>query len=123
MREQEKDSWMDIVGGAGTGFLELFGKRFQEYEKIRREKKCKVRYIGSKKDSDYVKRDEIKSRERYEARFLEGIEDAVNIVVRPDSVSFNIYVPEVLVIRLKNKETISGQRALFEVLWKTAKTV
>jgi hypothetical protein len=119
-REQELDSWMDIVGGAGTGFFELFGERFEEYEKIRKEKKCRVRYIGSKNDISYVKRDDIKSREYYEARYIEGIDDVVNIVVRPGSVSFNIYAPEIVVIRLKNQETISGQRALFEVLWGVA---
>ena len=121
MREQKKGSWYDIIGGAGTDFLELFGDRYIEYEKIRREVQCNLRFIGSKSDKNYDKESGLSNRFKYEIRYLENIDNVVNICVRPDSISFNIYHPEVMAIRIKSPESIASQRALFEILWNVAK--
>ena len=121
MREQKKGSWYDIVGGAGTGFLELFGDRYAEYEKVRRDVQCKLRYIGSKNDKNYDEESGLKNRFDYEVRYLENIDNVVNICVRQDSISFNIYHPEIMAIRIKSPESIASQRALFEILWNVAK--
>lgn len=121
MREQKKNSWLDIIGGAGTGFLELFKDRYDEYEKARKEVQCKIRYIGAKSDTSYQEDTKIKNRYAYEERFLENIDNVVNICVFPNIVSFNIYAPEPVFIRLNNPQTILSQKALFEILWGIAK--
>ncbi len=121
MKEQTVGDRLDIIGGAGTGFLELFANRLGEYEKLRIAKGCKIRYIGASEDYKYKENNRVIERKYYEEKYLENINNVVNITVRPDSVSFNIYAPEIMVIRLKNPEAVIGQRALFEVLWGVAK--
>lgn len=121
LKEGEKNSWLDIIGGAGTGFLELFDDRLEEYEKIRERLGCQIRYIGSSHDEKYYSNLKIKRRKLYEYRYLDNIDKVVNISIRPKTVSFNIYSPEVMVIRLNSPETVISQKALFEVLWKVAK--
>jgi hypothetical protein len=49
-----------------------------------------------------------------------GIENIVNICVRPRSVTFNIYQPEIMSIHIRNESTVVSQKALFEALWKVA---
>ena len=56
-----------------------------------------------------------------ESRKIQGIENIVNICIRPRIVTFSIYEPEILSVHIKNEATIISQRALFEVLWKIAK--
>lgn len=121
MREQKKNSYLDIIGGAGTGFLNLFKDRFEEYEKIRKEVQCNIRCIVTESDVSYKDDTRVKSRFNYEERYLEKIDDVVNICVRPDTASFNIFSPEPIVIRLNNPQTIISQKALFEILWGIAK--
>ena len=56
-----------------------------------------------------------------ESRVIPGIGDLVTVSIRPESVSFNFYEPEALIVRVKNEAAVLSQRALFEVLWKAAK--
>jgi sugar-specific transcriptional regulator TrmB len=121
MNNQKKGDWLDIVGGAGTSFVELFGNRFTEYEQARKRVKCKIRYIGTASDIQFNKETTIKDRFDYEIRYLDNIDNIINICVRPDSVSFNMYAPEPIAIRIKNPETVASQKALFDILWKVAK--
>lgn len=121
LKNQKKGDWLDIIGGAGTDFLEVFSERLDEYEKARKEANCKLRYIGSTNDESYRNHQKIKSRQNYEERYLENIDNVVNICVRPGSISFNIFRPETMSIVIKSPESISSQRALFEILWNVAK--
>lgn len=113
---QEGDT-LDIVGGAGMRWVELFGERVLEWEALRKEKHIKLRYIGSGEDVRYNKE---KSPVEHESRLIPGIGDIVNISIRPESVSFNFYVPEVMTVRVKSRDAVASQQALFEVLWKVA---
>ncbi len=76
------------------------------------------RYIGSGEDVRYNKE---KSPIEHDSRLIEGIGEVVNVAIRPESVSFNIYEPEVLTVRVRNAQAVASQRALFEVLWQAAK--
>ena len=82
------------------------------------QKKIQLRYIGSGEDVAYNKE---RSVIEHESRLISGIGDIVNVTIRPLSVSFNFYVPEVMTVRVKNKDAVKSQLALFEVLWKVAK--
>jgi hypothetical protein len=81
-------------------------------------KKVKLRYIGCEKDVIYNKTVRVIENE---SRVIPGICDIVNVCIRPDTVSFNIYVPEIITVRVRSKEAVMSQRALFEVLWGVAK--
>ena len=115
--QSKKGDWLDIVGGAGMNFVRLFEGRIEEWEELRQDKQVKLRYIGSGED---VEHNQTVSVIQNESRSIANIGDIVNVCIRPDSVSFNIYEPEIVTIRVRSKEAVLSQRALFEVLWGVA---
>ena len=117
MREAKDGDYLDIIGGAGLHFVKLYTGRLEEWEALRREKNIKLRYIGGGEDVIRNRTSVIKN----ESRKIQGIENIVNICIRPRIVTFSIYEPEILSVHIKNEATIISQRALFEVLWKIAK--
>lgn len=117
LESANEGDYLDIVGGAGMHFVKLFEGKIEEYEKSRAEKKIKLRYIGSGDDVEHNKLQNI----RNESRKIEGIKDIVNVCIRPGSVSFQIYEPEILTVRVRSESAVLSQRALFELLWKIAK--
>lgn len=118
LRDAEKGSFLDIVGGAGMNWVRLFEGRIEEWEAFRKERGVKLRYIGTEEDVQHNR--EVSVIEN-ESRVIPGIGNIVNVAIRPDSVTFNIYEPEVVTVRVRNKEAVASQRALFEVLWGVAK--
>ncbi len=118
IRAANKGDFLDIVGGGGMNFVKLFHGRIEEWEELRKEKQVKLRYIGCGED---VVHNKTASPIQNESRTIEGIGDIVNVCIRPDSVSFNIYEPEIVTVRVRSKEAVISQRALFEVLWEVAK--
>lgn len=118
LRNAERGDYLDIVGGAGMSFVRLFAGRIKEWEALRKERGVTLRYIGTGED---VEHNRTKSVITNESRSIPGIGNIVNVAIRPDSVSFNIYQPEIMTVRVKNKESVQSQRALFEVLWSVAK--
>jgi hypothetical protein len=116
--EAKKGDFLDIVGGAGMSFVTLFHERIGEWEELRKEKGIKLRYIGSGED---VEHNRTKSIIQNESRTIPGIGEIVNVCIRPESVSFNIYEPEVVTVRVRSLEAVQSQKTLFEVLWEVAK--
>jgi len=117
LREAKAGDFLDIVGGAGMRFVELFRNRVGEWEELREEKKIKLRYIGS---GDDVAHNQTESVIKNESRVIPGIGDIVNVSIRPGSVSFNIYEPEIMTVRVRSEAAAMSQRALFETLWNIA---
>jgi len=118
LKQANKGDCLDIVGGGGMRFVDIFQGRIEEWEALRAEKDISLRYIGCSED---VEHNRTVSPITNESRIIEGIGDIVNVCIRPDSVSFNIYEPEILTVRVRSKEAVISQRALFEVLWGVAK--
>lgn len=118
LHDAKQDDFLDIVGGAGMNWVNLFGDRVKEWEGLRKEKNIKLRYIGSGEDVHYNRKESIIE---HESRLIPGIGEIVNVAIRPESVSFNIYEPEIVTVRVKNQAAVASQRALFEVLWNIAK--
>lgn len=118
LHDAKQDDFLDIVGGAGMNWVKLFGDRIPEWENLRKEKDIKLRYIGTGED---VRHNREESVIENESRAIPGIGDIVNVSIRPESVSFNIYEPEIMTVRVKNTAAVASQRALFEVLWGIAK--
>lgn len=117
LREAEEGGFLDIVGGAGMNWVRIFEDRLDEYEALRKQKRIKLRYIGDVQD---VNHNWEESPIENESRIIPNIGNVVNVVIRPDSVNFNIYEPETLVVRVRNEAAVASQRALFEVLWNAA---
>lgn len=118
LEASDEGDFLDIIGGAGMRFIELFGGKVEEYSKIGREKGLKVRYIGSYDD---VKYNNEHDHFDHESRVIDSIKDIVNVCIRPKSVTFNIYHPEVLTVRVHSESAVTSQRALFDILWNSAK--
>ncbi|MEK7068228.1 MAG: hypothetical protein AAB964_00240, partial [Patescibacteria group bacterium] len=118
LREAKEGDFLDVVGGAGMHWVRLMGSKVAEWETLRKQKGIKLRYIGSGEDVRYNREESIIE---HESRLIEGVGDIVNVAIRPESVTFNIYEPEIVAVRVKNKEAVASQRALFEVLWQVAK--
>lgn len=117
LQEAKKGDFLDIIGGAGMSFVQLFEGRIDEWEELRKEKQIKLRYIGTDED---VRHNKEVSVIRNESRAIPGIGNIVNVCIRPESVSFNIYEPEIVTVRVRNEAAVASQRALFEVLWNVA---
>lgn len=118
LQEAKHSDYLDIIGGAGMRFVELFADKIDEWEALREKKKIALRYIGS---GDDVTHNKTQSRIKNKSRVIPGIGNIVNVCIRPDSVSFNIYEPEIMTVRVKSAEAVASQRALFEILWGVAK--
>lgn len=117
LKQANNGDFLDIVGGAGMSWVKLFDDRIPEWEELRRGKNIKLRYIGTEEDVHHNKE---KSIIENQSRIIPGIGNIVNVSIRPNSVSFNIYEPEIVTVKVRNKEAALSQRALFEVLWNTA---
>jgi hypothetical protein len=120
LENMNNGDYLDIIGGAGTSFLDLMGESISSYEKMHKEKNIKFRYITSRGDTDYLTAPTQGLATGREIRYLETINDAINICIRPGSVSFNIYDPEIMVLRVKSEAAVISQKALFEILWNVA---
>lgn len=118
LRDAKQCDFLDIVGGAGMNWIRLFEGRIPEWEALRKEKNIKLRYIGTGEDVRHNREESIIENE---SRIIPGIGNIVNVSIRPDSVSFNIYEPEIVTVRVRNESAVASQRALFEVLWNVAK--
>ena len=114
------NGYLDMIGGAGTVFLDLMGETMEAHDKLRQDKNVRIRYITSQDDTPYLESYKHGIIPGYEIKFLKNIKDAINICIRPGSVSFNIYDPEIMVVRVKSEEAVASQRALFEILWNVA---
>lgn len=118
LEDAEYGDTLDIVGGAGMSFVELFKGRIEEWEALRKEKNIRLRYIGTEED---VAHNRIESVITNESRVIPNIGNIVNVAIRPKSVSFNIYEPEIVTVRVRSEAAAASQLALFEVLWQIAK--
>lgn len=118
--QPETGGYLDLIGGAGTSFIDMMGGAIDTYEDLRRSRNIKVRYITSREDTAFHKQYREENTPNFEVRYLKNINDAINICIRPESVSFNIYDPEVMVVRVKSEAAVTSQRALFEILWNVA---
>jgi sugar-specific transcriptional regulator TrmB len=118
IREAKEGDFIDVIGGAGMHWVHLLEDRMEEWEAIRRQKRVKIRYIGTGEDVRFNLEESITENE---SRVIPGIGDIVNVVIRPESVIFNIYEPEIVNVVVKNPAAVASQRALFEVLWSVAK--
>jgi hypothetical protein len=119
LKEAEEGDFLDIIGGGGMHWVRMVGKEGEAmWAQLRKEKGIKLRYIGTGEDVRYNRED---SPIENESRAIPGIGDIVTVLIRKDSVTFCIYEPEVIYVRVKNEAAVQSQRALFEVLWNAAK--
>jgi len=118
LRDAKEGDFLDIIGGGGNRWVELYEGRIEEWEALRKEKQIRIRYIGTENDVRHNREESIIENE---SRVIPGIGDLVTVSIRPSSVSFNFYMPEVLIVRIRDEAAVASQRVLFEVLWNVAK--
>ncbi len=120
IRDADEGDFLDVIGGGGLHWVRMFeaSGRMEEWEALRKKKNVKIRYIGIGEDVRFNKEQSISENE---SRVIPGIGDLVSVVIRKDSVTFDMYDPDALYVRVKSKAAAASQRALFEVLWAAAK--
>jgi sugar-specific transcriptional regulator TrmB len=110
-----------IIGGSGDEFITHMKEELKRYERIRIQKKIKVRYIGSQDQMEYLK-DNAKNRELFEYRVLPGLfTGMVNSNIWPDAIGFNIFGAPVTSFAIYNPVIAGSYKQLFETLWRIAK--
>ncbi len=120
IRDAHEGDFLDVIGGGGLHWVRMFeaSGRMEEWEALRKKKNVKIRYIGVGEDVRFNREQSISENE---SRIIPGIGDLVSVVIRKDSVTFDMYDPEAIYVRVKSKAAAASQRALFEVLWQAAK--
>lgn len=94
---------------------------YDEYEKVRLERKILVRYIGSRHQLEYLAGMK-RTRKLWDHRVLPGLATGImSIDVWADRVSFITYGEPFLCFTLANKESTDGYRQFFETIWRMAK--
>lgn len=122
--DNAKDSAViNIIGGgvSNNKFIELMGKELGHYESMRTVRKIKVRYIGSREQEEFLKRN-TQNRKFFEYKILPGdFTGLVNTNIWPDTVGFNVYGQTTLAFVIKNRNVAESYNMFFETLWNLAK--
>lgn len=96
--------------------LEAYGMD-KEYEKLRAERKIKIRYIGAETQRERLSRLE-KEWPLWEYKLFPGLGvGQMSIEILPETVSFVVYGEPLLNFTLTSKEVSNGYRQFFEALW------
>lgn len=110
-----------VLAGRGDQYPEALGGSFMEYEKIRQEKDCVVKYIGDESQAtDLVKYES--TRYKFIFRKLpEVFSSELNISVYEDRLVFVLFGTPVVAFTFINKKVTGSFRSFFDVLWKLAR--
>lgn len=96
--------------------LEAYGMD-EEYEKLRAERKIKIRYIGAEAQRERLSRLE-KEWLLWEYKLFPGLGvGQMSIEILPETVSFVVYGEHLLNFTLTSKEVADGYREFFEAVW------
>ncbi|MEI6863975.1 MAG: helix-turn-helix domain-containing protein [Candidatus Adlerbacteria bacterium] len=109
-------SSIDILAGNGDKYVEIFGGELNEYERIRIEKKIRLRYISMSGNPNYLKI-MAQTRPFFEYRVLPQSAPEVDTDIYGDKVNFMIYGNPVVAFTFTNKKVAEGYKGFFEVLW------
>jgi sugar-specific transcriptional regulator TrmB len=118
LHKADKGSFIDVIGGNGNRYVELFGElQMAEYEKLRVQKGIKNRYIGTESERAFLV--EAKKKYKYfDYRIMPGSKEGiVNMAIRPTSVSICVYTNPALTYALYSEEVIKSYRDFFDALW------
>lgn len=110
-----------IIGGTGDEFAKNMGDEIRRYERIRREKKIKIRYIGSSDQLDYLRKS-VADRDFFEFKVLPGLfTGMVNTNIWQNVIGFNIFGQPVTSFVISSPIIAGSYKQFFETLWKIAK--
>lgn len=85
----------------------LLGERFKKWDQHRIVKRIGFRTLGGAPGATV-------------SRVVPGTNALVSTLIRPESVSFIMYEPEVLLLRVRSNPAAESHQALFEALWRAA---
>jgi len=104
-----------VISGKGDRYINILGKRFYEYERLRKKRNISIKYIGS----ETQRRDfENQKRELFEFKLLEGdFSDITNTVIFPELVTLDTFGIPVTQTIIYNPAVAEGYKEFFESLW------
>ncbi|MDQ1283791.1 MAG: HTH-type transcriptional regulator, sugar sensing transcriptional regulator [Patescibacteria group bacterium] len=121
LEKADENSELLIIGGSGDEFIAHMKDEFKRYEKIRRNKKIRIKYLGSEDQLEYLK-DNAKSRDFFEYKVLPGLfTGMVNTNIWQGFIAFNIFGEPVTSFVVLNPIIASSYKQFFETLWRLAK--
>ena len=116
LEEMPEGETINVLGGGWDEYVQLFGEELNEYERIRIEKKIKLRHISTAGNQNLLKI-VAQTRPLFEYRTLtEGV-PGVETDIWPDKIVFHLYGDPVVSFVFKNKGISQGYRNFFEILW------
>lgn len=107
---------IDILAGQNHRYVEIFGSELNEYERLRIEKKVRLRYISTSGNSNYLKI-MAQTRPFFEYRILPEADPHLDTHIYEEKINFMIYGNPVVAFTFVNKEIARGYKGFFEVLW------
>lgn len=118
----EGDNYIDVIGGGGDRFIDVFGDNIRDYDKEREQKNIPVRYLGSNTEKENFG----KNNNDYsfiEYRYFPGLERGlVDTQIRPFALTITTYdTQSPTSITIWNQEAAARYRVFFDTLWKMAK--
>ncbi len=122
LRSAPANSTLCIFGGQGDDFARLIERRKGEYEKLRKDKKIRIRYIGSEAQKAELAETH-RNRFGFDYRIIPGFfAGMVNTDIWTDRISFNVFGEPVMVFHLMNKDVAESYRTFFEAVWGMGRT-
>lgn len=109
-------SSIDILAGNGDKYVEIFGHELNDYERIRIERRVRLRYISMSGNPNYLKI-MAQTRPFFEYRVLPQSASEVDMDIYGDKINFMIYGSPVVAFTFTNKKIAEGYKGFFEVLW------
>ncbi len=119
LKRTAEGSTLDVIASESERYLATlidYGMR-EEYEKVRVERKIRVRYLGAPSQRDRLKQREGEQK-LWEYRILPGgATGLMNTDIHPTHINFNVFGDPILSFTLTSKEVAEGYKAFFEAVW------
>ena len=117
-QEARDGDYLYVVGSSSRRFLEVMGDAMQEFFASVKGHRVTPLEIGAPQDSGWMT-EQKRTFPLYDFRVMPGLEPGiVNTVIRPETVSFVSYDPEILCYTITNKTVAQNYKNFFEALWK-----
>jgi sugar-specific transcriptional regulator TrmB len=119
MKQEPEGSVIDVIASHTERFSDTFRAvgLWDEFEKIRRDRKLHTRYLGSAPQRERLEWRE-KNEPSFEYRILPGLfTGMMSMEVRTNSITFTVYGNELLDFTLSGKEIADGYRSFFQAVW------
>ncbi len=119
LRRVPEGSRIDVITGLEEDYLSAIGHEFDEYERIRLERKIEIRTVFVSTGVQKQKLEKmLKERKLWSYKIFPGAgTGVVDMGIWHDSIVYNIFGTPLICFALTNKKVADGYRDFFEALW------